>query len=368
MRARSVAPGRFLKPVRNGIANRDILAIGTSAGGFEALRPLAKELPAELPAAVLVVIHLSAQYRSALDHILSDAGPLAASFAKDGEPLRSSHIFIAPPTCHLLVDGERMRLGNGPRENNARPAIDPLFRSIAVCCGSRAVGVVLTGSLGDGAAGLQVLQQCGGITVVQDPTDAAVADMPENALRMLRPDHVAPLRDMAGLLAQLVREPKGRPVEAPAALEAEVEIARSGNTSMSTMDRIGRRSVLTCPDCNGVMWEIDEGDVVRYRCHVGHAYTAELMSLALDEGLRRALGSAARALDEGIALCGKLQRQSSEAGHRLLAATWTRKLREAEEEAKVLRESIKRADTIASRYASDPPRKEAGSAGRKRAG
>jgi two-component system chemotaxis response regulator CheB len=220
-----------------------------------------------------------------------------------------------------------------------------------VCCGARAVGVVLTGTLGDGAAGLQALQRCGGLTAVQDPADAAFGEMPANALRLLRPDHVVRLRDMPGLLARLVREPAGTPVPAPASLKLEIEIARSGHSSMSTMDRIGQRSVLTCPDCNGVMWEIDEGDVVRYRCHVGHAYTADLMSLALDESLRRALASARRALDERIALARKLKEQSAASGHRVLAESWARKLREAEDEANVLRESIRRTDEIASRFA-----------------
>ena len=152
----------------------------------------------------------------------------------------------------------------------------------------------------------------------------------------------------------------------PPSIPFEVEIARSGQTSMSTMDRIGRRSVLTCPDCNGVMWEIDEADVMRYRCHVGHAYTAELMSLALDESLRRALASAARALDERIALARKLQQQSAESGHRLLADSWSRKLREAEEEAKVLRDSMRRADDIASRHADAPSPEEVGAEQRKK--
>jgi two-component system chemotaxis response regulator CheB len=330
------------------MANRDILAIGTSAGGFEALRLLAAGLPADLPAAVLVVIHLSAEFRSGLDEILSRAGPLPASFAKEGAALPHGHILIAPPASHLLLDsdGHQVSLGHGPRENNARPAIDPLFRSVAACCGARAVGVVLTGTLGDGASGLQALQRYGGITVVQDPADAAHSAMPANALRMLRPDHVAALRGMAALLTRLAHEPSGKPVQVPETMRYEVEVARNGHTSMSTMDRIGRRSVLACPDCNGVMWEIDEGDVVRYRCHVGHAYTADLMSLALDESLRRALASAARALDERIALARKLHRQSSDSGHRLLAESWAHKLREAEEEASVLRDSMRRTDEI----------------------
>jgi two-component system chemotaxis response regulator CheB len=348
--------------------HRDILAIGTSAGGFEALRFLARKLPADFPASILVVIHLSAEFHSSLDAILSRAGPMAASFAEDGEPLRRGHICIAPPKSHLLLDGDRVLLGRGPRENNARPAIDPMFRSIAACCGPRAVGAVLTGTLGDGASGLQALQQCGGITVVQDPADAAYPEMPVNALRAVRPEHVAGLHEMPALLARLAREPEGPPVAVPDSIKLETEIARSGNSSMSTLDRLGRRSVLACPDCHGVMWEIDEGDVVRYRCHVGHAYTADLMSLALDDSLRQALGCAARALDERIALARKLHRQSLDGGHRTLAESWARKVGEAENEAKILRDSIARADEIGRRYVEDQAADEAGAEQRKRAG
>jgi two-component system, chemotaxis family, protein-glutamate methylesterase/glutaminase len=152
--------------------NRDVLAIGTSAGGVEALRFLAKGFPPDFPASVLVTIHLSSRFGSSLDKILSQTGPLAAGFAADGEILEKSRIYIAPPERHLLLDADRLYLGNGPRENNARPAIDPMFRSAAVCCGARAIGVVLTGTLRDGASGLWALKQSGGITVVQDPNDA----------------------------------------------------------------------------------------------------------------------------------------------------------------------------------------------------
>jgi two-component system, chemotaxis family, protein-glutamate methylesterase/glutaminase len=160
------------------MANRDILAIGTSAGGFEAMRFLAGEFSRDFPASILVVIHLPSQFRSTLDAILTQAGPLQATFAVDGEKLERGHIYIAPPQRHLLVESEELRLGLGPRENNARSALDPLFRSAALCCGARAIGAVLTGTLGDGAAGLLALKQSGGITVVQDPSDAAFPEMP----------------------------------------------------------------------------------------------------------------------------------------------------------------------------------------------
>jgi two-component system, chemotaxis family, protein-glutamate methylesterase/glutaminase len=148
------------------MANRDVLAIGTSAGGFDALRFLAGEFSRDFPASVLMTIHLSSQFRSALDAILTQSGPLPASFATDGETLKKGHIYIAPAERHLIVEREQLRLGSGPRENNSRPSLDPMFRSVALCCGSRAVGAVLTGTLGDGAAGLSALKQAGGITVV----------------------------------------------------------------------------------------------------------------------------------------------------------------------------------------------------------
>ena len=214
------------------MANRDLLAIGASAGGFEALRFLVGKFPRDLPASVLVVLHLPSQFRSELDAILTGSGPLPAGFAADGEPLNRGRIYIGHPGSHLIADGDRLRLGLGPRENNARPAIDPMLRSVGLCCGPRAVGVVLTGTLGDGAAGLVALKQCGGITVVQDPDDAAYPEMPIAALRRAKPDHVAPLAAMPALLTTLVGQPAGSPVQVPEMMRYEVEIARSGRSSM----------------------------------------------------------------------------------------------------------------------------------------
>jgi len=333
------------------MANRDILALGTSAGGFEALRFLAAEFSADLPASILVTIHLSSQFRSALDSILTQSGPLPASFAVDGEKLEKSHIYIAPVERHLIVESGHLRLGSGPRENNARPSLDPLFRSAAVCCGHRTVGAVLTGTLGDGAAGLSALKQSGGITVVQDPDDAAFAEMPTTALVRSKPDHIVSLAGMPALFEKLVREPAGPAMTVASSLEYEVKVASGGRGSMNEMDRIGRRSVLACPDCHGIMWEIEEGELVRYRCHVGHAYSAEIMSLALDENLKRAFGSALRALEERIALARKLEDQAKTSGRTAIAESWAAKAREFERQAKIIRDSIRRTDEIAARSA-----------------
>lgn len=332
------------------MTNRDILAIGTSAGGVDALLSLARSFAPDFPAAVLVTLHIAPHFRSSFDNVLSNAGPLPAKFATDGERAARGTIYLAPPDRHLLMTADnRLRLGTGPRENNSRPAIDPMLRSVAACCGSRAVGAVLTGTLGDGASGLFSIATCGGITVVQDPQDAAYPEMPINALRRLQPEHVVPLADMPALFDRLVQEPAGPPEPAPIETVMEVNVAKGGHIPMHEMDRIGRRSVFTCPDCNGVMWEIEEGNLRRYRCHVGHAYTAELMSLAFDESLRRALAIALRSLEERAALARKLQADAEGRQQRHAAATWSERAAEFQRELDVIRQVVGRMDEIAAR-------------------
>ncbi len=329
------------------MANRDIVAIGTSAGGVEALLSLARGLPAAFPAAVLITLHIPSESGSILDDLLSAAGDLPASFAKEGESPRKSRIYIAPPDRHLLLIDDLFRLGSGPRENNSRPAIDPMLRSVAACCGPRAIGVVMTGTLGDGASGLWAVDQCGGITVVQDPSDAAFPDMPINALNRLKPDHVVTLAAMPKLLESLVSQDAGQAMPVPESIGFELEIAKGAHATVDEMDKHGRRSVLACPDCHGVMWEFDEGELTRYRCHVGHTYTAELMSVALDDNVRRALGSAMRALEERRALARKLEEQADQQGRPHLAASWARRAKEFENELKVIQGAVDRIDRLA---------------------
>ena len=323
------------------------MAIGTSAGGVEALIALAKHLPAPFPAAILVTIHLPSGFQSSLDQILTRAGRLPARFVADGEKPGRGVIHLAPPGHHLLLEGDRFTLGAGPLENNARPAIDPMLRSAAVCCGSRSVGVVLTGMLGDGASGLWALRRCGGVTVVQDPDDAAFPEMPRTARNRAAPDHVVRLAEMPALLTSLVHQPAGAGVPVPETLRFQVDIAKNGHSGMKEMDKIGRRSVLSCPDCGGVMWEIDEGDLVRYRCHVGHAYTAEVMSLALDQSLRHALSSAHRGYQERVALMKRMHESATVRGDNRLAATWRDKAEAYRKEGEAIEDAIRRLDRIA---------------------
>lgn len=328
------------------MAGRDIVAIGASAGGVEALLFLVKGFRDGFPASVLVTLHLPSHYHSSLDEILAGAGRLPCTFAKDREQLERGHIYVAPPGLHLLVDGLTLSLGSGPRENNARPAIDPMLRSAALCCGGRTIGVVLTGMLGDGASGLWALAESGGTTIVQDPVDAAFPEMPQSALNRSRPHHVVELSRIPALLDKLVRQPAGETRPVPDYTRLEVEVARGGALGMKDLDRNGKRSVLSCPDCGGVMWEHTEGELVRYRCHVGHAYEGVLMSLAIDESLRRALASAMRVLDERAALVGRLREQAIRNGRNGLAELWDARAREYQQEANVIRDRVTRLDPM----------------------
>jgi two-component system, chemotaxis family, protein-glutamate methylesterase/glutaminase len=214
-----------------------------------------------------------------------------------------------------------------------------MLRSVAVCCGNRGIGVVLTGTLGDGASGLWAVSQTGGMTVVQDPKDAAFPEMPQTALKRMEPDHVAQLRDMPGLLQTL---PAGDPIPAPDNLRYEVEIARNGRSSMNGMDWFEARSVLTCPDCGGLLWELKDGAMSRYRCHIGHAYTDEMFAVGLDERLKRVMATALRALNERKALVTKLRDEAEEWGHSDLADSWSVRAAEFETEADVIRDAISR--------------------------
>jgi two-component system chemotaxis response regulator CheB len=322
------------------MANHDVVAIGASAGGFQALSELAKGLPGDFPAALLVTIHLHPEASRVLPDLIDRAGPLPAAFAEDGEEIAAGGIYIAPPDRHLLVDEGRVILRRGPRENGARPAIDPMFRSVALSYGNRAIGVILTGGLNDGSSGLHAIKRCGGIAVVQDPRDAQNPDMPTSALAATPVDHVVKLGDMAGLLSRLVAQPAGRGAPAPDDLRREVSIAAERDSDMATNDRLGERSVLTCPECHGMLWEIKDGELVRYRCHVGHAFTLEALEAEQATELDRALASALRALGERIHVVRRLADEARKLQHERMVKRWDSRLREYERQAAVIRAAL----------------------------
>lgn len=279
---------------------RDLVVIGTSSGGIDALRFIAGHLPADFPAAIAVVLHAGAHSPGILDEILGRAGPLSAVCVQDREALRPGTFFVPRPDHHLVIEPSRARSTRGPRENRFRPAIDPLFRSAAQAYGPRVIGVVLTGGLDDGAAGLWAVKRMGGVAVVQDPADAQVPSMPRSALAIVNVDHCLPLARIPALLVRLATEDlaeKGG-YSVPERMDIEVRIAREEPPIALGVEKLGPPSAYACPECHGVLRQVGEGEHLRFRCHTGHAYSVESLLADFDDATDRALWNSLRALQE----------------------------------------------------------------------
>jgi two-component system, chemotaxis family, protein-glutamate methylesterase/glutaminase len=320
------------------MATRDVIVVGASAGGVEPLRRMASDLPPDLPAAVLVVLHLAANQPSALAEVLDSAGSLPAKTAEDGEELRRGRIYVAPPDLHLMIEDNHLRVIHGPKENRYRPSVDVLFRSAARVYGPRVIGVVLSGSLDDGTAGLVAIKVRGGVAVVQDPAEAFSDGMPRNAMRYLEVDHVAKASAIGKLLDGLAREPISDVAPPPTReMVAETRIARLDPDTLQSEDKPGVRSVVACPDCRGVLWEIQEGDLLRFRCRTGHAFSPETLLAAQGDGIETALWEALRAIEERVSLRRRLVQQAKERGLTSLARHFEEKVRESEDAVESLR-------------------------------
>jgi two-component system chemotaxis response regulator CheB len=306
-----------------------LIVIGASAGGIDTLVKLVARLPANLPAAICVAVHFPSYSTSVLPRILSRAGPLPAEHAVDGGDLLPGHIFIAPPDRHLLVNRNRVRLSRGPRVHSVRPAIDPLFRSAAQWFGRRAIGVVLSGMLDDGTLGLLAIKRHGGQAVVQSPNEALFSAMPLNAINAMPVDHVVSIEAIGELLMRLATEsltlplpPNGFEQEELGAMEHELdednetEIIALGKAEQEQGLRAGQPSMFTCPDCGGVLWELSEGDALHYRCHVGHAYSADSLEAEQTNVIEGALWAAVRLLEENASLSRRLAHRARESSHK----------------------------------------------------
>jgi two-component system chemotaxis response regulator CheB len=320
---------------------RDIIVIGTSAGGVEALRTLCRGLPANLPAAILVVQHLAASTRSVMPELLSRAGVLPAVSPEDGERIEQGRIYVAPPDRHMLIKGDRVILRRGPVENRCRPAIDPLFRSAAVAYGSRVIGVVMTGLLDDGTEGLVVIKRAGGTTMVQDPADAEWASMPRHALAHAEVDYCLPLADLAASLVRLVREPAGAPGLLPPSILEEARIAEQEIAVMeTTLISPGQPSAITCPDCGGVLNEIAEHGKLRYRCQIGHAFSPASLVDAQNQEIERAIAIAVRTHRDRLNLFRRMEILSEYRQQPNAARRWHAAAAESERLATVLEQAM----------------------------
>jgi len=305
------------------MTQRDIIVIGASAGGIQALTTLVAGLPRDFPASLLVVVHIPPYAISRLPEILSRSGPLPAAHARHGEAIEPGRIYIAPPDRHLLVRVGWIELSRGPRENHCRPAIDPLFRTAARVYGARVIGIILSGALYDGSMGLLAIKTRGGMAIVQDPQEAIVDSMPRRAIERVEAEHVLPVAEMAAALTDLIRQPViaqgGTSMENAIDPEERLEAVIAEDFVEQASDgRIEETTIFTCPDCGGVLWqgaEGSEGSVLRFRCHVGHAFAPEVLLSQKSEELETALWSSLRLLKEKATLTLQLANRTRTSGN-----------------------------------------------------
>ncbi len=319
----------------------DVIVIGASAGGVEALKQLVANLPADLPAAVCVVLHVSSHGTSVLPAILRRAGRLPAEHVDAPQLLEPGRIYVAPPNKHLLIKSGFVSATHGATENGHRPAVDPLFRTAARTYGPGVIGVVLSGVLDDATAGLAAIKLRGGIAVVQHPEDAMYSGMPLSAIENVQVDHVVPVAEMAALLVRLAREAAPEDDRSvPENMQVESEIAELDEDAMTREERPGKPSEFACPDCGGALWELSDGALFRFRCRVGHAYSAQTLLAEKMDSLEDAFWVALRALEESAALARRLAERSKNHGSLRSAERFAEQAAEAEQRAAIVREVL----------------------------
>lgn len=293
-----------------------IVAIGASAGGVEAVSSVVAGLPADLDAAVLVVIHVPPSSESVLPSILTRAGRLPAVHPTDRQRLEPGQVYVAPPNEHLIVEDGHLRLRRSARVHGLRPAIDPLFAAVADVAGPRSVGVILSGTLDDGSLGLRLIKEAGGVAVVQDPETALYPDMPRNALVAIDADEVAEVDALAPLIIEHVQR---------LADAAPVVSGGSGHPGEAgDGPQPGAPTGYTCPRCHGALWEDDQHGVLRYRCRVGHAWGEASLSQYAAEQVEEALWTALRSIEEKVALTRRLAANARQRGQSRMADRFTR--------------------------------------------
>lgn len=323
--------------------HRDLVVIGASAGGIEALQQVLTRLPGDLNAAVLVVIHTSSHSGGLLPKVLQRGGKLPVMHPVDGTLIQRGQVYVAPPNFHMIVEGDALRVIQGPRENLHRPAIDPLFRSAAVSFGRRVIGVILTGALDDGTAGLMVVHAHGGEAIVQDPKSAIFSSMPESALEQVPSAQVLSLPEIAERLVQLVQEKLPQQAQQDRPDTRTTREIRISELDMSELDRNehpGEPSPFACPDCGGVLWETEEKGFLRFRCRVGHAFTARNLDAEQRHAIESALWAALRALEESASLYRRMAERAGGARQRDAAATYSERALNTSENVRTLRDFL----------------------------
>jgi two-component system, chemotaxis family, protein-glutamate methylesterase/glutaminase len=319
------------------VPNRNIIVVATSAGGVEALCQLNRHLPRDLDASVFVVMHIGAE--SALPQILTGCGKLPAVSAEHNQQYARGCIYVAPPNHHLSIKDHVTVLSRGPRENGHRPAADVLFRSAAREHRSKVIGVVLSGGRDDGSAGLYAIKTRGGVAIVQDPAEAMAPNMPRNALDWVDVDFCLPIRKIAEVLVQLTN---GEVTPTSVSPNGQKTMDEQATVDRATSEPPGNQIPLACPECDGPMYELKEGDFARFQCFVGHAFSPQSLSERHTDALERALWIAMRTLKERTVLHQKLIARQRNKGEDTLRKRLEESIDTAEKDLKLLREVLDR--------------------------
>jgi two-component system chemotaxis response regulator CheB len=318
------------------MANRDIVVIGGSSGALEGIRTILAGIPGGFPASIFVVIHTAAESPGFLNQILKRVTRLTVDYAVDREPLRPGRVYLAPADRHLLVKRDHVRVTRGPRENRFRPAVDPLFRTAAVSHGQRVIGIVLSGGQNDGAVGLRMIKNRGGLAIAQDPHEALVPSMPQSAINHVTVDFVLEAGEIAGAVERLIKEPI-EVVESVMDEEETRDIAEVGSDAIHRSDVPGTPAPITCPECGGALWESQEDELLQYQCHVGHRYSGESLVTAHTEALDQALWAALRALEENSELRRRMAQHARERGMAAIATGYDDQADGSEQRASIIR-------------------------------
>ena len=323
-------------------ANQRIIVIGASTGGLNVLKEVVRNLPPDFANPIFIVWHMSPNAYGVLPNLLNKENTIYMANAYDKEEIQANRIYVAPPDHHLLIEKGRVRVTHGPKENRFRPDVDPLFRSAAYAYSNRVIGVILSGVLDDGTAGLWTIKHHGGTAIVQDPIDAEMPLMPQNAMHEVDVDYCVPVAELAGLLTHLSNEAitENTKVMKDKKTGAEIKIAKEGDSLDERLYQMGELTAYFCPECHGVLAKLSEGKIVRYCCHTGHAYSVDALMASITEKTEDSLHSALRGIKKSVTLLNHVGDHYAEANRPQLAAAYFKKAKEAEDRAGIIRKTV----------------------------
>lgn len=278
---------------------KNIITIGASAGGLSAVATLLSTIPKDIDAAIFIVIHLgkSAIIETVLTLLNKNAG-LKVQIPKNGTPIESGNVYLAPVDEHMVIEAGQISIFRGPTENHWRPSIDVLFRTAAAAYDSCVTGIILSGLLDDGTSGMIAIKKAGGTCIVQEPDEAEFSEMPQNVINNLDVDYRVSIADIGYILSDIFSRGNCIPKEIPAEVKLEADITKRMASQFEETEKLGKPTSITCPNCGGILTEIEEEGIKRYRCFTGHTFSQRLLDELLTEKIEETIWVAIRMMEE----------------------------------------------------------------------